>query len=317
MKWKKEHLILLVIIAALAAYLILQKSGRTHYVLPPVARIASKDITKLRIKNKDSLITLTRKGASWIIEPQGYPANKEAVNGLLREMGGLTLTALASEGGNDAVYDLDDGRRIEADAYEGSKVVRELAIGKTAASGEHTFVKLDRNAGIFHADHDLRRVFDKTLSALRDKTVMKVTGDITGLTLTKGRKTLTIEKATRSASAKGKKEQGKGGAQQGTGPQWKIAGKKPANDAEVNGLVNTLSNLTCEDFIEGKVKNDFHAPLYTVMLKGAKTYKLSIYKEKDKTFAAVSSESPYPFKLSDWQAKNIMKDFNEFGSAKK
>jgi Domain of unknown function (DUF4340) len=317
MKWKKEHLILLVIIAALAAYLIVQKSGRIHYVLPSVARIAPKDITQLRIKNKDSLITLTRKGASWVIEPQGYPANKDAVDGLLRELGGLTLTALASEGGNDAVYDLGDDRRIEADAYEGNKLVRELAIGKTAASGEHTFVKLDRNAGIFHADHDLRRTFDKTLSALRDKTVMKVTGDITGLTLTKGRKTLTIEKATRSAAAKGKKEKGKGGAQQGTGSQWKIAGKNPANDAEVNGLVGTLSNLTCEDFIEGKAKKDFHAPLYTVVLSGAKAYTLSIYKEKDKTFAAVSSESPYPFKLSDWQAKKVMKDFREFASAKK
>jgi hypothetical protein len=317
MKWKKEHLILLVVIAALAAYLIVQKSGRTHYVLPPVAKIALKDISKLQIKNKDSLITLTKKGATWFIEPQGYPADQGAVNNMLQEVGGLTLTALASEGGNEAVYDLDNGSRIEADAYEGNKLVRELAIGKTAASGEHTFVKLDHNAGIFHADHDLRRAFDKTLSALRDKTVMKITDEITGLTLTKGRKTLTIKKAVPPAAARGKKVKGKSDEQQEPGRHWEIAGKKPANDSKVNDLVSNVSNLTCDDFIEGKEKKDFHAPLYTVMLKGAKTYTLSIYRGKDKTFSAVSSESAYPFKLSGWKAKEIMKDFGELAAAKK
>jgi Domain of unknown function (DUF4340) len=307
MRWKKEHIILLGIIIFLAAYLVIQKSGRTHYVLPPVARIVPKEITKLLIKNRDSVITLTRKGAGWAIEPQGYPADQGIVEGLAEDVAGLTLTALASEGGNEAVYELNDGNRIETDAYKGDMLVRELKIGKTA--GGHTFVELDRNAGIFHADHDLRMAFDKTISDLRDKAIMNVDGEITELTLTKGKKTLSIEKALLPASSKEKMEQGKGPEQQRTASYWKIAGKKPANDAEVDDLISTLSHLTCDGFIEGKVKKDFHSPVYTVSLKGAKTYNLSIFNEKDKSYAAVSSESPYPFNLSEWKTRKIMKDF--------
>jgi hypothetical protein len=311
MKWKKEQIILLIVIAALAAYLVVQKNGRTHYDLPSVARIPSKNITKLLIKNKDSLITLRKKGEVWVIEPQGYPADKGIVESLLADIGGLTVTALASEAGNEAVYELDTGHRIEAEVYEGDKPVRKIEIGKTSASGGHTFVELDGHAGIYHAENDLRRDFDKTIPDLRDKIVLKIDGDINELVLTKNKKNLTIRKTLSTAVMKGKKEQ----AKQETGPKWRIAGKKPANDAHVDDLINTLSNLTCDDFIEGKEKKDFRAPLYTVLLKGMKTYTLAIYRGKDKTYAEVSSESSYPFQLSRWKAKKIMLDFGSLTAA--
>ncbi len=307
MKRKKELIFLLVIIAALAAYLVVQKSGRMHYVLPSVDRIESKHITKLLIRNKDAVITLAKKGEDWLVEPQGYPADKGIVHSLLENINGLTLTALASEAGNEAVYELDAGHRIEAAVYEGDKLVRKIEIGKTAASGGHTFVELEGHPGIFYADNDLHSAFDKTVPDLRDKVVMKVDGDIAGIILSKGAKTLKIEKSQPPVGNAKKKVRGVPPVKQGAGSRW-IAGKKPANDAQVDDLIATLSNLSCEDFIEGKEKKDFHAPLYTISLRGTKTYALSIYRGKDKTYVAVSSETPYPFKLSEWTAKKIMKD---------
>ncbi len=314
MKWKKEHIFLLVIIAALAAYLVVHKSGRTHYVLPSVDRIEAKDITRLLIRNRDTVITLTKKGENWIVEPQGYPADKGIINSLLEDIGGLTLTALASEAGNEAVYELDAGHRIGVEAYQGDKLLRKAEIGKTAASGGHTFVELDGHPGIFHADNDLRSAFDKTVPDLRDKTVMKVDGDIASIILSKGVKTLKIEKSPPPVENAKKKAPGGHPEKQEVGPHW-VAGKKPANDAQVDDLINNFSDLTCDSFVEGKEKKDFHAPLYTVSLRGAKTYALSIYRGKDKAYVAVSSESPYPFKLSEWKAKKIMKNFGSLTSS--
>jgi Domain of unknown function (DUF4340) len=306
MKWKKEHLILLVLIAALAAYLIVQKNGRTHYVLPSVAKLAAKDITKLVVKNKGVVITLARKGRGWVIEPQGYPAEEGTADRMAEDVGGLTLTALASEGGNEAIYELDPGRRIDVEAYNGDKPVREFGIGKATASGGHTFVQLAGNAGIFHADRGLRRTFDKTVPELRDKTVMRVKGEVTSLTLAKGGKTLVIRRTP--AAAAGKK---------GPASQWMLSGKKRANDARVDGLVNAVSDVMCGDFLDGKTKKDFRSPVYTVSITAGKTYTLSIYREKDKTFAGISSESPYPFTLPGWKATDIMKDFGSLVAPKK
>jgi hypothetical protein len=44
-------------------------------------------------------------------------------------------------------------------------------------------------------------------------------------------------------------------------------------------------------------------------LKGRKDFQLSIYQKEEKaiSYAAVSSESPYPFLLSSYMADNIMK----------
>ena len=53
------------------------------------------------------------------------------------------------------------------------------------------------------------------------------------------------------------------------------------------------------------------APLYTVQLKGAKDYHLSIFaklKDDDPDFPAVSSENDYPFLLSKAIAEGIMQD---------
>jgi hypothetical protein len=312
MKWGKKHLLLLAVIALLAAYLTVQKNGRTHYALPQLKPVSRKDITKLLIKHKDSTLTLARKDGAWVIEPQGYPADEGAVNVLLGEADGLTLTALASEGGNDAIYDLNGGKRIEVEAYEDGRLVRQFAIGK-AASGDHAFIQLGGDKKVFHAEHDLRMVFDKNVADLRDRTVMKVNGAIDGIVLAHAGKTLMIARAAEAGADADKNGRGTGDE---SGAHWRI-GKKPANDREVNELLDAVSHLSCDSFIEGKTKHDFHAPAYTVSLKGAKRYRLSIYAEQDKTFAAVSSESPYPFTLSAWRAKNIMKDFSTLAAATK
>jgi len=83
-------------------------------------------------------------------------------------------------------------------------------------------------------------------------------------------------------------------------------------ELNVDEIVSTLSNLECDEFIENKNKDDYKSPLYTLTLKGINTYSISLFEKKDNKHPAVSSQSDYPFLLSEWKAKRIMKDLSSF-----
>jgi len=76
-------------------------------------------------------------------------------------------------------------------------------------------------------------------------------------------------------------------------------------------IFNELSKLVCSKYIEDKTKQDFSNPIYTITLKGNKLYSISIFEkieEKESNeYPAITSESPYPFKLSSYKVDNIMK----------
>ncbi len=315
MKWKKEQVILLVIIIVLGAYLLVRRTGRTHYTLPDPGVLAKNKITKLEVRKKDSLITLERKDGAWVIAPQGYPADTGKTDAMLSDVADITLSALAGEPGNDAVYDLDADHRIEVRVYAGDALRRTVEIGKLAPSGRHTFVRLDRFKGVYHARNDLRSVFDTTVARLRDKTVLSIPGKVRSIVLNRRGRKLTILSAAQK-TAPGAKGGPSGTAKDGAEIRWKTSAGKPVNGEEVEDLVGMLQNLACDDFIGGKDKKEFRSPAYTVALNAGKTYRLSLFRESGHAYAAVSSESDYPFLLSEWRAQKIMKDVDGLAGSK-
>ena len=78
-----------------------------------------------------------------------------------------------------------------------------------------------------------------------------------------------------------------------------------------------LRDFECDEFINEKKKEDFKSPSYKVILSGAEDYSISFFNEKDGKFEAVSSQNDYPFLVSEWRAKRIMKDFDEVLGKKK
>lgn len=311
MKPKKLRIVLIAVIVALAAYVMLQKGGKTHYTLPELPKIESRDITKLSLKTKDAEIIIEKKGGKWMIEPQGYPADGPAVDGMISNIAGFSLSALVSESESLANYDLDPEHRVEVAAFAGNGVKRAFFVGKAAPSGGRTFVKLDKGAGVYHAEGNLRTAYDTTVSRLRDKTVLKIDEDIKSIVLAQGGNRLKVVATAPGpkgqATSKGKKADKP--AEKSPEHRWMTTVGKPANDREVDDLIAVLRNLACDEFIEGEKKTDYSKPSYTITLVGAKTYTLSLFKEKDNSYAALSSESEYPFRLSEWRAKQIMKEF--------
>jgi hypothetical protein len=92
--------------------------------------------------------------------------------------------------------------------------------------------------------------------------------------------------------------------------RWITADGRKPKDSEVNDIVNTLSNFSCDGYIEDKGKEDFVSPVYSVTLKGLKEYSVSFFEKQGDKYEAISSESNYPFLISGWKAEKVMKDFD-------
>jgi hypothetical protein len=312
MKIRKEYIILVAVVLALSLYLFLRKQDRTHYKIPEVPPIAQADISKIEISKKGTAITLIKNDAIWRIAPQGYPADAGKVKGMLDAMEKLTLTALVSQSKNFARYDLGDDQKLTVKAWAGDTLKRDFAIGKVAPSYRHTFVQVSGDYRVYHASGHFRGVFDQTVDNIRDKVVLKfdkaeiqeIRVDKGGKSVVFGRKQVPVEirvdQDTEASSHPASK----------TETLWESGEGKRADEATLNRVLTAFSTLRCEKYVDDRKKEDLTNPIYTVRLKGAQDYALSVFEKMDKNataYPAISSQCDYPFLLGASQANTIMK----------
>lgn len=314
MKLKKEYLILILVIAALSAYLLMRSSDRAFYELPAIAAIEQSQITKIQISKGSLSIVLNRKDNKWYLEPHGYVADTKKVKDMLDTFGGFTLTTLVSESKDYGRYELNDEKRITVKAWQQEDLKRHFDVGKPASSFRHTFVRLDGDDRVFHARDNFRSKFDLTKENLRDKNVLSFKpADIHEIQITKDKTSLKLVRSQVPATSQPEKSD--------TTPQvalkfeWQSSDGTKANEPILNRLVTTLSNLNCTTYINGRGKETFSSPIYSVKLTGGQDYQLNIFaklQKDDENYPAISSASEDPFFLSGSQAQQIMKDPPEF-----
>jgi hypothetical protein len=95
---------------------------------------------------------------------------------------------------------------------------------------------------------------------------------------------------------------------------WQTPDGRNGDDAALNRLLNRLSNLRCQTFIEDRGKEDFTSPMITIELKGTQEYSLSVFaksEEKDSEQPAISSANNYAFLLAGSQVESIVKDASD------
>ena len=316
MKVKKEAIILGAMIVALSLYLVFRNPDRTHYELPAIPEIAEANISKIEISKKGTTIVLNKEDDKWHIAPEGYLVDTHKVEGMLDGMKTLAVTALVSESESFGRYDLDDDKKITVKAWQGEALKRDFDVGKTASSFQHTFVKLSGDDRVYHGRGNLRDQFDQTVEGLRDKTVLSFDrNDIQEIHITKGKEVIAFKPAQVPVEVKALSE-GDTEGEETLSPEgkpkmvWQTADGKEGDEAEIDRLLNTLSSLRCEKYIDDKKKEDFTDPICTAQLKGTEEYTLSIFAKKDKdanNYPAISSENDYPFLLPKWQADSLMK----------
>ena len=313
MKIKKEYIILAVIIIALSVYLVMRRGDRTLYELPQIPQVSQKEITRIEITRGKAIIDLTKKDDSWYIAPKEYPADAGKVKNMLDNIEKLTLTALVSESQNYDLYDLSGEAKINVKAYQADSLKRDIDVGKTASSFRHTFVKTAGDDRVFHARGNFRNTFDTTVDDLRDKTILTYTpSDIQQIQITEGKQSFMLTRTQppeKEESPTAEKEESAAPPAQKT--VWQTQDGRTGDEAAVSQLLNTLSNLRCETFIEDRGKEDFTTPLINIRLKGSQEYSLSIFaktEEKESEQPAISSASKYAFRLTDSATQGIMKD---------
>ena len=313
MKLKKEYIILALVIIALAAYLVTRTSDRTQYQLPDVPQVAAKEISKLQITREGAIIVVNKKDDKWYIAPEEFPADGNKIKDILNAIENLTLTALVSESKNYHLYDLDEEKKINVKAWQADNLRRDVDLGKTASSFRHTFVKPAGDERVFHARGNFRNNFDLTVDDLRDKRVLTLNpADIMQFQAIKDQQSLILNKTqapvvVESSQAKKQTE----AAPQADKVEWQALDGRPVDEAVVQQILDTVSDLRCEKFISERGKDDFTSPLFTLRVKGGQDYSLSIFAkaaEKDTDYPAVSSGTDYPFLLSGSQVDKIMKD---------
>lgn len=307
MKLKKEYLVLLLVIAALCAYLVTRSKDQTHFELPQLVEVESQKINRLEISKGDNTIELNKKDDQWTIGPKAYAADSIKVKNMVKAAADLKVTALVSESGNYERYDLTDDKKVRVRAYAGKETLRDFDIGRQAPTYQHTFIKLADNPKVYHARGTIDDTFNKTMDELRDETVLAYEkDDITMLTLSKGKQTLTLSKkevpvekqkppGEDTSNEKKEEEQPK------TEIQWKDSKDKEILKADVDLLIDDFAKLKCDDYLEDNARDGLKDPLWTVALKSDKgEYTLSVFEKENEEsieYPAISSGSPYAFIL--------------------
>ncbi len=314
MKRKIEYLALVVVVAALGTYLAFHRTDQTHYELPRPAALDEKEITRILVDKPDTDLELKKTGDGWVISPQDYPAEKDAVQPMLAALTGLNLTALVSEGESYHPYDLDAENRLLVTAWAGDAEVRSFYIGKPATSYRHTFVKLPDDPRVYHAATNLRNTFEKDTDALRDMTVLSFdTSDIRQITVEKGgiKRELAFTQPTAAVNAEDVQtdENALDNNDIPEAPAWRAADGNAVGQVAVGKLLSAVSGLKCNAFIEEKTKDDLTDPVFTLTLAGSQTHTLAIYDkpaEDAAAYPATASDSDYPFELTTHKAEEIM-----------
>lgn len=317
MKIKKEYVILVLIIIAISIYLYQHKTDRSLYELPEIAPVSEKSITKLEIIKGETAIVLNKKDDNWYIAPAEYPTDPGKIKSMLDAVKDIELTALVSESKNYNRYNLDDDQKINVKVYQAEELKLDIDVGKTASSFRHTFVKPSEDYRVYHAQGNLENAFDVTVDSLRDKVVLSLKpADIQKINITRGQQSLAFSRTQVPVEVKATDSKTSEDASQ-PAPKtvWQAASGKPVNESALNQLLNAVANLRCEKFIDGRKKEDLTSPEFTLDMKGAQDYKLSIFPkagESDTTYPGISSGSDYPFQISSSQVDRIMKDPSEF-----
>jgi len=321
MKSKKEYNILGIVIAALAGYLSIQKTDRTHYELPVIEQLNAEDITSIKITKGIEIVELKQKDDKWLIYPEKYLADKGKIDPMVDVIKDLTVTAMVSEAESYPRYELDPENKINIQAGSDGDILRTFDTGKSAPSNRHTFIKLPKDKRVYHARENFRSKFDQTKDDLRDKIVLSVEkSDIQqvelrdkdgNMVLGMQQKPVEVEIGMGDGSESEAADKEKTPAKN-IAPElvWQDTDGNPVKESDINNLFNNVSKLQCKSFIADKTKDDFTDPLYTLTLTGTKAYTLSVFEkinEDDDAYPAVSSENEYPFLMPAHKMDNMVK----------
>jgi hypothetical protein len=262
---------------------------------PVIVKISPADVSQLIIKQKEP-VTLKKTNGQWqITEPKSYPADQEAVAGVLSTLSGLNGDRIVEENASDRKqYGLDPAQvELDIGVKNGT---RQLLLGDDTPTGGDVYAALATDPRVFTIAGYQKTSLAKSLNDLRDKSLVTLAADkVSRVELLKKGEDLEFDR---------------------TKDGWQILkpSSSPADSGAVNTLVSTLTNARMDLTTTNDVSAAFKSgtPLATAKVTGdAGVQTLEVRKNKDDYFAKSSAVAGI-YKVDSSVGQGLDKKIDDF-----
>ncbi len=310
-KIKTEFLILGLVIVALSAMLIVRNQDHVGYDLPEISALDKDAVDRVEVTTGKNTLVMERSNKSWRMRKSGYKVDEDKIAQVLSTLADLKISTLVSQSGDYRRYGLDPDASISVRAFSGKREVRSLVIGKVVSSYRHTFVRFPDTKGVYHADESIRSRFEYSDSDWRDKKILRFeTDEISSFSVTLGEKIATFTRSLPAPPAPVDGTSQPEAKAPGDAVIWKSDTLGLAPVKEVDALLTSLSNLSCQGFTPDRLKSTIDADALKITLRGNQEYILSVAREKDgesEIFPAYSATTSESFTLEPYTARELIR----------
>jgi Domain of unknown function (DUF4340) len=279
-----------------------ENAGSSTPAAPVIIKVDPADVTELTIKQKEPFTLQKSAAGKWqITEPKAYPADQEAVAGLLSTLSTLNADRVVEEKAADRKpYGLDPPS-VELDITGKAHTTRQLLLGDDTPAGGDVYVAVAADPRIFTIASYNKSSLNKSLSDLRDKSLLTLSPDkVSRVELTEKDQHIEFDR---------------------TKDGWQILKPSPsaADGSVVDSLVRSLTDAKMNLNATGDAAAEFaHAtPVATAKLTGdAGTQILEVRQNKDDYYAK-SSAVAGAYKVDSTVGQALNKKVDDFRSKKK
>jgi hypothetical protein len=280
-----------------------ENAGVSATPAPVILKIDAANITQLVIKQKGSdPVTLEKAGGTWqITGPKSYPADQNAVAGMLSTLSALNADRLVGDkGGNPQQYGLE-APAVELDITGKGHTTQQLLLGDDTPAGGDAYAALAADPKVFTVASYNKSSLNKNLNDLRDTSLITLNADkVSRVELLKKGQDIEFDR---------------------TKDGWEILKPKssPAESAAVNELVRTLTSARMDLGATGNAAVEFARAtgVGTAKLTGdTGVQTLEVRKNKDDYYAK-SSAAEGAYKVDSTLGQALDKKLDDFVSKKK
>jgi hypothetical protein len=276
---------LLVVLAALAVW-VMQRPGERSLETAAGERLVAVDsaaVDAIEIQGSAATVRLERRGMEWFLSrPVEARANTSAVAGALGQASALRVKSVAStKREKHGLFQVDSASGTTVRLFAGGTLQAAFVVGKPSEGYADTYVRSASSDDVVLAGGSFGWTFNRALRDWRDRTILTLPRtEIREILYQYGDTVFTV----------GLKDS-----------VWTVDGR-PANGSVVDDLIGTLSNFTCDDFVDSPATAKISA---SITVAGQQ---LRFAREPNGTrWWVQSSAGPQWYAVESWRADQILK----------
>jgi hypothetical protein len=265
-----------------------------------ILKVNAADVTQLTIKQKTPVSVEKTDGKWQITQPAPYPADGEAVAGVLSTLSGLNADRVVEDKASDRKQYGLDPPVVEIDITGKGHATQQLLLGDETPAGGNVYAALAGDPRIFTIASFSKTSLAKNLNDLRDKSLLTLSPDrVSRVEVLKKPEAIEFDR---------------------TKDGWQILKPKasPADALTVNDLVRTLTGAKMDLSAASNTSADFAraTPVATAKLTGDTGVQTLEVRKNKNDYYAKSSVVPGAYKVDSALGQALDKKAEDFQSKK-